>query len=516
MDVSCPKCQTVYEFDESRLRSGAVTLKCSQCQYLFRLEAPSSASGENQRRWMVRTAAGDILYFATFSVLHRWIMEGSVGPGDAISRTGRKWTALGQIGEFMPIFQVVESIARLSGQNLSQDPSSKPSKTGREDSGARARPNTPHQSAAVEAAPLRATGSHARADFLPTGGESGHGSPGQGGRRVRSMDTPAARTRAETPAPQGRSAGSAPRTLPPSPVQREISRPRVQTESSRSAPQAGSSSPSRDDEFTVGPSDDWTLGELEVAARPGPIETERMSSVDGTRPARTGLLLGTLALAATAFLAVWAWGEAEMLSSWWAEKQQPKVVSLGDPQRVTAKPTATPGRAEAEVIVTQAQAVVDGIQAELIGLAVKQAMSAVGQAIEPAMTASNRAYRPDLGTLIARGNSALKSGDAERARRLFHQAIELNRNSPEAITGLGWALLSLGSADAAAAQFQRALHRDGSHGDAYIGLGRAERSRGNIEAAIRAYETYLQRHPNGAQASIARFQSEQLREQLGR
>lgn len=115
MDVSCPQCETVYEVEELNAYSAAISLQCSQCSFVFRLPAPGHSIQENQRRWMIRShQSGDILYFNTFDMLHRWIMEGKVGGDDTISRTGERWTALKSIGEFAPIFQTVESIAKIA------------------------------------------------------------------------------------------------------------------------------------------------------------------------------------------------------------------------------------------------------------------------------------------------------------------------------------------------------------------------------------------------------------------
>ena len=98
------------------MRGAIATLKCSVCHHLFRIEAGVAAGRENQHRWMVRSAStGDVFYFSDFEQLHRWLLEGKVRRDDAISRTGNKWTQLEDVGEFMPIFQVVESLHQLSG-----------------------------------------------------------------------------------------------------------------------------------------------------------------------------------------------------------------------------------------------------------------------------------------------------------------------------------------------------------------------------------------------------------------
>lgn len=121
----------------------------------------------------------------------------------------------------------------------------------------------------------------------------------------------------------------------------------------------------------------------------------------------------------------------------------------------------------------------------------------------------------DLGGVLAKAKSALERGNATYARQLYHQAVRLDPQSAEAIAGLGWSLLSLGNADSARAQFRRAKYRDPDFEGSYIGLGRAERELGNNEEALRAYEDYLKRFPDGPQVTIARYQSQELKRQLG-
>jgi predicted Zn finger-like uncharacterized protein len=41
MDVRCEKCQTEYELDESRLKPGGVTVKCTNCGHMFKIRKRS-------------------------------------------------------------------------------------------------------------------------------------------------------------------------------------------------------------------------------------------------------------------------------------------------------------------------------------------------------------------------------------------------------------------------------------------------------------------------------------------
>src|SRR5580704_16398955 len=41
MDVRCEKCQTEYELDETRLKPGGVTVKCTNCGHMFKIRKRS-------------------------------------------------------------------------------------------------------------------------------------------------------------------------------------------------------------------------------------------------------------------------------------------------------------------------------------------------------------------------------------------------------------------------------------------------------------------------------------------
>ncbi len=106
MDVSCPKCETIFELESSKVSSsGKVKLQCSECDHIFRIRS----AVENTKRWMLKDQRGDVSYFSTFTTLQKWIMKGEASKVDEISRSGDKWVTLDSIGELAPIFQVLES-----------------------------------------------------------------------------------------------------------------------------------------------------------------------------------------------------------------------------------------------------------------------------------------------------------------------------------------------------------------------------------------------------------------------
>src|SRR5678809_396809 len=104
MDVRCEKCQTEYELDETRLKPGGVTVKCTSCGHMFKIRkrastnvgvpavsgptaaprpgsvsgAPPSDSGPTgggERNWIIRMANGEQRTCRELATLQQWIIE---------------------------------------------------------------------------------------------------------------------------------------------------------------------------------------------------------------------------------------------------------------------------------------------------------------------------------------------------------------------------------------------------------------------------------------------------------
>src|SRR5258706_6762533 len=158
MDVRCEKCQTEYELDESRLKPGGVTVKCTNCGHMFKIRkrsntnvgvptggvpraqpeqrtkpisarppvtsssatvsspapqapvrfddgiprAPTSelGSGPNaERQWLIRLENGDQKSCRELATLQQWIVAGIVSRESLISRTGQTRKRLGGLPE---------------------------------------------------------------------------------------------------------------------------------------------------------------------------------------------------------------------------------------------------------------------------------------------------------------------------------------------------------------------------------------------------------------------------------
>ncbi|MEW5851694.1 MAG: zinc-ribbon domain-containing protein [Myxococcota bacterium] len=122
MDVRCEQCGTEYEFDDDRLGSEAVTVKCATCGHVFKVRkedggsrpvaAPAGAPArQKSSNWMVRQPNGNIFTFKELTTLQKWIVERKVTRDDEISKSGETWKRLGNIAELASFFQAVDTPA---------------------------------------------------------------------------------------------------------------------------------------------------------------------------------------------------------------------------------------------------------------------------------------------------------------------------------------------------------------------------------------------------------------------
>lgn len=116
MDVRCDKCGTEYEFDEARVGDNGVTVKCTNCQHVFRVRRPQSSPSTpaGAREWLVKKPDGQMIAFRELTTLQKWIVEGRIARDDEISRNGETWKRLGNIAELEPFFSVFERARALN------------------------------------------------------------------------------------------------------------------------------------------------------------------------------------------------------------------------------------------------------------------------------------------------------------------------------------------------------------------------------------------------------------------
>jgi Flp pilus assembly protein TadD len=511
---------------------------------MFRLDSDAQPSREDRQRWMVRDPAdGDILYFNTFDTLHRWIVEREVDRTWEISRTGDKWMPLGDIGEFRPIFQVVDNVSSIeSGEapaaGRPDSAERKPEPTGRSSK------DTLDQFSTQGTSPTTSQTGGTSAPDEETQVTTGN----PANRRERSpSDQPGSQTgsRSESPHRVSAQSGETKRTHRPSPSSQsaqsaQSGEHRQRTPSPGPATGgAGDASASSNVQFesdrfgdeptdpscetSAGDSpaeDEWTFGDEVGHDQTTTIEGE--AGVDYYSESRSWPTIVGVLMVLVAGSAGYLWFfERDRLDQWLAsgeasgdtvdiggEVDEPKVpehlqtgkTSLGEALQAARDEARTEGQSLVEAAVEEARPTVgDGV-------------SAAGQQAQQKAEASQRR---SVFSLLQDANRALEEGNASRAQRLFSRVVQRDSTNSEAITGLGWALLNRGQTDRAISQFEKALQYNPSYGDAYIGLGQANKSAGRPREALDAYNTYLQKVPGGSKSSIAEYQQKQLQQELG-
>jgi predicted Zn finger-like uncharacterized protein len=122
MDIVCPQCKTEYEFEDEKVTPSGITVKCTNCNYTFKVRrkavvetepvetpAPGPRERPPTRQWMIRSTGGDVFKFKELTKLQQWIVERKVTRDDQISRSGETWKRLGDIAELASFFQVVDA-----------------------------------------------------------------------------------------------------------------------------------------------------------------------------------------------------------------------------------------------------------------------------------------------------------------------------------------------------------------------------------------------------------------------
>lgn len=163
MDVRCEKCSTEYELDESRLKPGGVTVKCTHCGHTFKVrkreaapaaEVPSTMMGMprgpspatpapppaaapaagsaaaagaagaagsagNDRQWLIRLENGETRSCRELATLQQWILAGEVTRDALISRSGKTWKLLGDIVELGTYFTIADEAKQVRARRES-------------------------------------------------------------------------------------------------------------------------------------------------------------------------------------------------------------------------------------------------------------------------------------------------------------------------------------------------------------------------------------------------------------
>ncbi|MEZ4249136.1 MAG: zinc-ribbon domain-containing protein [Polyangiales bacterium] len=111
MDVTCDRCGTEYEFDETLVSERGTTVKCTNCGYLFKVFPPGAGPDAEggERAWIVRRRRGGEERLASLRELQQRIAQGALEEDDELSRSGRQWKRLGDIAELQTFFRAADA-----------------------------------------------------------------------------------------------------------------------------------------------------------------------------------------------------------------------------------------------------------------------------------------------------------------------------------------------------------------------------------------------------------------------
>lgn len=554
MDIRCPYCETVYEFDSRHLTPEGVTLKCSTCSKAFRVRAePELAS------IFVRQGSAAPQQWPSTETVTEAILAGQLNNRDQVSRDGgRTWQALGDLEEYLPFFRV-----RAHKQRNAQQPHTTPLPA------TLGAPRTSQLPAVAEPPPLphdassRTGAIDGRTLALQNSG------PRQIVQPLRSSPTqqlPQIDPSQLAPgSPAARRAGAPPPTTPGHSPLRSAA-PVVATPAPLpvAEPPRPASPPAREPART-----EWHLGELGSAKAPAAHVAPRGGGEhwelgdgrldDSPRQLTRGPswitrgFWGLLLVAAGVLVGVAIvdpgrlhpdrlWGNREDIADPTAllgatltgienSASAPEGSEANADPTPSAAATATlPAGETPRIAVTDAPA--EAVATRDDGAAVPSDptdQAVVGDAAAPTSQAElpelrNAADRqPARGAapasdstsydaLMRRANDALRSGQSQLALDLFSQAGE-RADRAEAHVGSAEAYMQMGRRDLAVLRYERATRLNARYQPAWVGLGVAREAAGDTAGAIEAYSRALAIRNAGTDARRAERALERLQRQ---
>jgi len=110
MDVTCPRCQTDYEFDDALVSERGTTVKCTNCGHQFRVFRPRAGgagaptTGAAPELWRIERRQGESLELRSLVELQRAIRAGRVSREDLLRRGEGPSRRVGDIPELEPFF----------------------------------------------------------------------------------------------------------------------------------------------------------------------------------------------------------------------------------------------------------------------------------------------------------------------------------------------------------------------------------------------------------------------------
>ncbi len=110
MDVTCERCGTEYEFDETLLSGRGTSVKCTNCGHLFKVYPKAREDADRTTStWRVLGSDGMVDTIDSLRELQRRIGSGELTPNDKIARGDEEFKRLGSIPELETFFQAADA-----------------------------------------------------------------------------------------------------------------------------------------------------------------------------------------------------------------------------------------------------------------------------------------------------------------------------------------------------------------------------------------------------------------------
>ncbi len=106
MDVTCERCGTEYEFDQTLLSGRGTSVKCTNCGHVFKVYPTAEADADRTTSvWRLKLEDDSIDMIDSLRELQRRIASGELMPENQIARGDENWKPLGSIPELETFFE---------------------------------------------------------------------------------------------------------------------------------------------------------------------------------------------------------------------------------------------------------------------------------------------------------------------------------------------------------------------------------------------------------------------------
>ncbi len=539
MDVTCDQCGAEYEFDETLLGDKGATVKCSNCNHVFRVLGKKDPGRAGLKLRFAST--GRIEALSSLRELQLRVRNGEVTADDQLGRDGAGFRRLGDVPELSNFFAPTRAAERgpspqqapLQVSETSMPPTSTKDaapRTPAQDAEAAKRtmvgvgplnphiprpPRVPHVPGALPAAPHQPPSAPARSPLAasPLAAPTSNQPTTPGAARPPSKPEPAPQPAPSSQAPTVQ--GTALQYGGDGPA---IARPLGNTPRSLAGVTAGPS-PAAPGQGPV---------KLYLADDEAPPARATQGSSKVWLYAGMAVLLGGAGFVGLGVLnKQQAASEPAPPAAAQAPEAVPDAPAPAEGQKPLEQPTVSPPSAQAPTGQPSAAATPAAPPPEAVKAAASTSSkssttssakaSAASSKTEKASSSSSSSTSSSSGAKdpsdysgwVARGDQLFSRGDLSGAQAAYKSALDLRATGSEAHSGLGFALLADGRSKDAIGHFDRAA--SSGFAEANIGLGDAYRKLGQKSNAIEAYQNYLDRLPSGSKASYARTHIEALK-----